>query len=644
MIGDIKLANTLEEVQEIRKIQVEAERAGGDHDGIQRILTEDMYSNPLRFIDELLQNAQDAARKAAKRTDVEFRLHNDKLEFSHSGKDFDLKDVISITGIGVSTKNDQDIGTFGIGFKSVYQITDEPHIYSGKYNFKIVEFRIPVSLPKHDNIQNTVIILPFKREYEQKKIISYLNKIEIESLLFLPNIDSITWHRHEEIQQIPCLSKIPLDQIDDDNLNYKKIQIKHISSEKSKQYLVFQRNIQIRGNKLDIEIAFGLDPVENRIIPLTNRTLHVFFPTTEETRLNFLLNAPFRTTANREKIKLENDDDHRMTEALSQLTADSILFIKKRFPDLLDVNFYSNLIPLKREEQNHFYGVFFGAIKALLKNPKNRLLPVQNSAFGSANDVLLAENSSLMELLNVGDNKQLFGKRYWVNSEITATKERTKDIHRYLRGHLDVEDIGFDKFAQVFTKILIEKKNDEWITRLYRILLTNQKQLWEKNPWELNYWDNQTDGIWKTKPIIRLSNGKHVAPYDKDGSPRAWLPSESESYFDTVKSALLENEEAKEFLIKIGLQKPDLLAEFKKFIAPSYEEDRPSVKIEKYLQDISMAIETYREYRHRPDKKDELVSAIKSLYFIKAKNAGTGYKLFKKPDQVYLQTKELAGR
>jgi HSP90 family molecular chaperone len=65
-MADIKSVNTIEEIREIRINQVEAEKAGGDHDGIQRILTEDMYSNPLRFIDELLQNAQDAARKAAK--------------------------------------------------------------------------------------------------------------------------------------------------------------------------------------------------------------------------------------------------------------------------------------------------------------------------------------------------------------------------------------------------------------------------------------------------------------------------------------------------------------------------------------------------------------------------------------------------
>lgn len=641
MIADIKLANTLEEVQEIRKQQVAIERAGGDHDGIQRILTDEMYSNPLRFIDELLQNAQDAARKAFKSSSVEFRLYKDKIEFIHSGKDFDLQDLIGITGIGASTKTDQDIGTFGIGFKSVYQITDEPHIYSGKYDFKIVEFRIPISIPRDDNFENTVIVLPLKKEGTLGKIYSYLDDIEIESLLFLPNIDSITWRMPEEGQQKSSLSKILLEEQKDENLNYRKIEIRSVSSEKSKQYLVFQRSIYINGKKLEVEIAFGYDAVNNKFIPLKNRKLHVFFPTTEETHLSFLLNAPFRTTANRENIKLENDDDNRMLEELSRLAADSIIFIKNQMPYLLDVDFYSDIIPLKGEEQNHIYRVFFNTIKALLKNPMNSLLPVQNSEFASVSDVILAENSSLMELLNVIDNQQLFGKRYWVNNDITSTKERTKDLHGYLKKHLDVEDIGFEKFAKVFTETFIENKDDQWIVKLYNSLLTNQKRLWEKNPCELRSWDNQTDGIWKIKPIIRLNNGQHVAPYDRNGNRQAWLPSESESYFDTVKSTLMEDKGAREFLVKLNLEKPDLLAQFKKFIAPRYETKNPSVETEKYFQDISMATETYQENRNRSDKKDELVNTIKPLYFIKSRNASTGNKRLVKPDQTYLPTKEL---
>ena len=50
-----------------------------------------------------------------------------RKEFTGVTKEFDLQDIINITGIGVSTKRDEDIGIFGIGFKSVYYIHNLRH-------------------------------------------------------------------------------------------------------------------------------------------------------------------------------------------------------------------------------------------------------------------------------------------------------------------------------------------------------------------------------------------------------------------------------------------------------------------------------------------------------------------------------------
>ena len=78
---------------------------------------------PTHFVYELLQNADDALA-----TEVCFELFSDKLIFYHNGsKDFSLKDIISITGVGNSTKKDSgSVGKFGVGFKSVFAITDTP--------------------------------------------------------------------------------------------------------------------------------------------------------------------------------------------------------------------------------------------------------------------------------------------------------------------------------------------------------------------------------------------------------------------------------------------------------------------------------------------------------------------------------------
>ncbi len=125
----------------------------------------------------------------------------------------------------------------------------------------------------------------------------------------MPNIEAITWYGHREDHRKNCLSKEILDELVDDNLVFKKIAITNTLLNRSKHYLVFQRIIKIGDKKLNIEIAFGFDTDKNEIVPLKNNTLHVYFPTKEETHLNFLLNAPFRTNASRENIKLEKEDN-----------------------------------------------------------------------------------------------------------------------------------------------------------------------------------------------------------------------------------------------------------------------------------------------------------------------------------------------
>src|SRR4051794_20208653 len=80
----------------------------------------DLYADHTQFLLELLQNAQDAHA-----TRVRFDLHPDHLEVRHDGRPFTEADVRGICGIKQSTKEDdpEQIGRFGVGFKSVYAYT-----------------------------------------------------------------------------------------------------------------------------------------------------------------------------------------------------------------------------------------------------------------------------------------------------------------------------------------------------------------------------------------------------------------------------------------------------------------------------------------------------------------------------------------
>ena len=109
-------------------------------------LAADLYDDRTHFIFELLQNAEDAL---GRRGDwqgprkVTFALASTRLTLSHFGKPFDEADVRSVCDIAESTKNESSIGRFGLGFKSVYTVTDLPSIHSGDEDFAIEDYVFP---------------------------------------------------------------------------------------------------------------------------------------------------------------------------------------------------------------------------------------------------------------------------------------------------------------------------------------------------------------------------------------------------------------------------------------------------------------------------------------------------------------------
>lgn len=72
--------------------------------------------------------------------------HNDQLVFLHDGKAFDEVDVRGVCSMLMGTKDSRDaqtIGRLGMGFKSVYQYTSCPKIYSEAEAFVIQYYLLP---------------------------------------------------------------------------------------------------------------------------------------------------------------------------------------------------------------------------------------------------------------------------------------------------------------------------------------------------------------------------------------------------------------------------------------------------------------------------------------------------------------------
>jgi hypothetical protein len=116
-------------------------------------LAEEIYADGIHFILELVQNAEDNEYGEAA-PELRFVLSRTHLHVLNNESGFGEPSVRAICDVSCSTKTKAKghIGEKGIGFKSVFRVTDEPQIFSNGYQFR---------LPKHDPDTRLGYVVPF---------------------------------------------------------------------------------------------------------------------------------------------------------------------------------------------------------------------------------------------------------------------------------------------------------------------------------------------------------------------------------------------------------------------------------------------------------------------------------------------------
>lgn len=102
-------------------------------------LSFDIYTDAMRFLIEILQNVDDSSFGFDQgNLNMKICISKQMLLISHKGKGFDEADIKSLCSAGDSTKreNSKATGYKGIGFKSVFAVSDKVLIMSNGYNFK----------------------------------------------------------------------------------------------------------------------------------------------------------------------------------------------------------------------------------------------------------------------------------------------------------------------------------------------------------------------------------------------------------------------------------------------------------------------------------------------------------------------------
>lgn len=548
------------------------------------------YSDQAHFIYELLQNANDVNA-----TKAEFILNNDGLYFSHNGTvhftvtnpDTEREDKVknklghinSITSIGQSNKTTEStIGKFGVGFKAVFQYTDTPHIYDSNFRFKIERFIVPhlLDIDLDERKNNTIFYFPFdKKEMPAEKAFNdILGKLKSLSYptLFLSFLNEIKWKTDTEkgryTKQIYKNEKWK-------GISYSEVELKHQIGLKStsEKLLLFSKSIE--NSNLACSVGFFLN--KNNQLQPKQLDAFCYFPTKEYTGLNFIIQAPFLLTDSRERIKNKqtNNWNEELIQNLAQLSADSLLVLKKL--KMINDNII-NIIPFRHDsfkslgDKDHIsFLPFYTAIKQNLQTEE--ILPAKGNTFTKKENAYWAVSPELTDLFSNNHLGQLVNNKEakWVFSSIGRTKDN--DITDFIDGgnetiwnrkepNLIKQNLDFEnKIANLITTDFIKSQPNDWLHKFYEYL-SERKSYQDK---------------FKTKAIFKDSNGNAVAAFEQVGKelhPILFLPSEySDSPYKHIHPSILENRKSKEFIEQFGIKIPSLKDEIYNNILPYYNND-----------------------------------------------------------------------
>lgn len=599
-------------------------------------LVQDLYSDITHFVYEILQNAEDASA-----TEIAFELSENGLRIEHNGVPFNIGDIEGITNVA-GKKNDkrsdqEKIGKFGIGFKSVYAITDIPKIQSGKYEFEIENYLLPVGFSDDNEFDKTVILLPFSKSKDLQRICHLIaekfQSFEPYNLLFLTHLHTITYRwegderRFKKYEQSIGKSTIAFDTT-----------VK-VGSEESK-YLLFKKDVQNERfshlkNRPKNTIAFKKLILKDEEVFEKAETgnIFAFFETGYETFLNFLLQAPFSTNPARNNIDFKLEVNQDLLDELGNLMVDIMEYHRDK--KLVTVNFLNHLpIDLDVNENKVVYQKFFETVRDEFLSGKKYLPTMFKNQYQAAKDLAIVRGRELTSIISsTGDLEMLFGIRYWMDTKITV--DRTPDLREYLMVELKIEEYTPEDFAKSITEDFLLIKNDKWIRRFYEFLNGKQESLWRDGA-------GRERGVLRTKPIIRLDNNEQTLPFDEEGEPRVFLPIKSGKVsYDCVKPSVISSKGSFEFINKkLGIHEPDLFDQVKQLIIPLYKEEKKPSKLE-HAQHVRLV---HKIFKNLPeDRKEELTDLFQDIEvkFFRSISTLTGKETYENYQESYIPVHEL---
>lgn len=338
-----------------------------EHVGTERHIAEGGYGR--RQIYELVQNGADAALDAGlTEARIAVVLTADALYCANQGDPITRDGVIAILSAHHSAKRGDQIGRFGLGFKSVLAVTDAPHFFSksGSFRFDPEHARTDIiKITAAERVPSLRIAYPLNpaRERQSDPVLAELMEWA-DTIVRLPiSAQGAAW-LHDDIRSFPAefmlfsthvgslelddrveartrrVSASRTDDIvelseDDRTARWRLVETRHQLSEKARE----TAGELAERESLPFVWAIPLGSTVER------GWFWAFFPTEMWTGLRGILNAPWKTNSDRQNL-LNETLNHELIERAASLVVDNLSRLAR--PD--DPGAYLDYLPGRAAE------------------------------------------------------------------------------------------------------------------------------------------------------------------------------------------------------------------------------------------------------------------------------------------------------
>ncbi|MCM2465946.1 hypothetical protein DIC75_06390 [Methanoculleus sp. CWC-02] len=585
---------------------------------------------------ELIQNAEDNTYDPTVQPFIRFSIKPDTLIVYNNEIGFAPEDVESICSVGQTTKSKKKnvgyIGEKGIGFKSVFKISDFPKVISNGFQFEfrrsygsnlgyIVPYWLP-AIPEYADRQVTNIILPLRDDARER--LNLFDEIDPTLILFLRKLQRI-----EIIDNVSGNSKavtksgseglVTID-YQDQSQYWRVIR----ATFRVPQEIVEQEPRREDVKNTEIVLAF---PVSETGLPISIRNepkpdIFAFLPV-KKCGFSFIIQADFLLTSDREDILQDSQWNQWLRSNILDVLVKAIEEFKR--DEKLKTTFFKYL-SLPEEINDEFFNPFTRQTFEALADVECIL--TESGLWKKPCDVYYAED----DLKNLVSNDELcsnFAKEYVAD---------TFYLKKELRAQLGIVDFTSKHLVECLENPdWVKKHPNEWLIELYRYCA---QQLKKAKPDSLTL-----DNIIQL-PIIKLENGDYCSAdsgqvfFELERSGKKYgFESDLEGTLRvldaSIRNAVKAGEDVKdltEFLKKLNVINPDPSNIINQHILPQYLTGAWGTKPSEILQGH---IRFIKDHFEKLQKVEGLIGTIGKTIYLKV-NGKQGQSGYRHPDQIYL--------